>query len=1259
MTDIDISMFSLNTNGLGNKTKRIAVFEKLRKKGKGIYMLQETHSSVNTEATWKREWGSNKVYFSHGKTNEKGVCIMLTNEYDIQIVQQYCDNNGHYIILDVQIDNCNYTIGNLYAPTRDKEKEQQAVFKAFCSDLDKCDKENVLIGGDFNVYMNPRLDKLDSMPDSNDNPHYRNDIVSYLEVNDIVDIWRVLNPYKHTFTWHRGAKRSRLDYFFVSTHLLNIVDETKILPGIHSDHSLIKTSFKSGNSESRGRGFWKFNVSLLSDHVYVTDVKRIIHEYAEVNKHMQDKGLLWELIKVEIRMFTMKYASLKKKERCNIERNLELRYTELHEEMNRGNNSPEITEEFYLVKNELEVIEKHHARGLMVRSKSKWVEEGERNTSYFLRLEKNNYCNKHITKLNVNDSIITNATDILNEEKQFYENLYSDVLNNEDELNINENTLSFTNNPHVPQLNDEQKQYCEENITESELLVSLKALPNSKTPGTDGFSAEFYKFFWIDVKELLLDSINYGLEHGYLSVEQRRGVITLIPKKDKDRLFLKNWRPITLLNVDYKLLAKTLASRISKLLPMIISEDQTGYIKGRFIGCNIRLIEDIMFYTDTNNIPGILLTVDFEKAFDSIRWNFIASALKSYNFGPNFIGFIKCLYNDISTCVINNGHISEWFRPQRGVRQGCPISPYLFILAVELLAISIREDENIKGIKINQTEIKISQLADDTTCFTQDIESIGKILDVFEKFRICAGLKVNVDKTKASYLGSLRNKQEQPFGLDWTQENISALGVIFTGKEKDHYLYNYKSRLKNMENLLNSWKGRYLSLKGKITVINNLALSPLIYLASVIHVPDLVIQEVKRIILDFIWDGKTSKIAFNTIIQNIEDGGLKLSNFEDRVKMLKVNWVKRLTDCSNGRWKAAPTTFYSTDNLTFYFSCNMGPVKNLKPMFYKDIHNYWSEVQIITSPNAQQIRNQILWNNRYITVNKQPVEWKKWKEQGIVKVDDILDNNGGILNEICINEKFNVNCNFMNVLQLRQSIPIEWRRVLYDSKESKIYDECTVCINNMLLPLYKIYNKDIYQKFVSQRKKTPSCIAKWTIEYPDFETADPDLWPNIFTLAFKSVRETKLQSFQYRILHRTITCNKKLYEMKIKSSPDCDFCTEVDTLKHFFLFCPQVRQFWQSFFTWWSKLTNVQFDNILEECLLFGFQESGDLFQALNFCTLNAKYYIYRQRLNKNNIDLYEFLIELKYKLKIEQNVCIQNNTTKAFDKFLFIYENL
>ena len=271
---------------------------------------------------------------------------------------------------------------------------------------------------------------------------------------------------------------------------------------------------------------------------------------------------------------------------------------------------------------------------------------------------------------------------------------------------MNEIGTTIPNARSLPKIDVMQQEQCERLMTESDLLKSSNAFKNGKTPGTDGINAEFHKKIWSDIREFFLASINYSLEHGTLSIAKRRAIISLLPKGEKDRLFLKNWRPISLLNVDYKILAKALANRLIKFLSQLIDEDQTGYVKKMFIENNIRIIEDIMIYTQRNKISGILLSVDFEKAFDSVHWNFLAKCLEAFNFGPKLRSYVRTLYQDISATVLNNGHTSKWFRLERGVRQGCPLSPDLFILLAETLSCKIRENDTIKGITISNCEIK-------------------------------------------------------------------------------------------------------------------------------------------------------------------------------------------------------------------------------------------------------------------------------------------------------------------------------------------------------------------------------------------------------------------------------------------------------------------------------------------------------------------------------------------------------------------------
>ena len=173
-------------------------------------------------------------------------------------------------------------------------------------------------------------------------------------------------------------------------------------------------------------------------------------------------------------------------------------------------------------------------------------------------------------------------------------------------------------------------------------------------------------------------------------------------------------------------------------------------MKNRFIGENIRLIDSIINYANAEQIEGLLLFIDFEKPFDSIEWSFIEKTLKYYNFGNSLITWIKLFYTDICSCVQNNGWSSDFFTLSRGVRQGCPLSPYLFILCAEILGNAVRNDPKVCGIKVFDTECKISQYADDTTFILDGSQSsFSRSLYLLDTFALISGLKVNYDKTEA------------------------------------------------------------------------------------------------------------------------------------------------------------------------------------------------------------------------------------------------------------------------------------------------------------------------------------------------------------------------------------------------------------------------------------------------------------------------------------------------------------------------------
>ena len=319
-------------------------------------------------------------------------------------------------------------------------------------------------------------------------------------------------------------------------------------------------------------------------------------------------------------------------------------------------------------------------------------------------------------------------------------------------------------------------------MTKLEIENAIKLLKIDKSPGEDGIIAEFYKEFWYLIQTELTEIILEAFADKTLSDSQYFGMISLL-YKNGEREDIKNWRPITLLNADYKICSKILAERLKPVLPKIIGTDQNGFVQGRHIFNSNRLIEDIFDYTDAENEEGAIIFLDQMKAFDRIEWEWLDECLKDFNFGDNFREWVMMLFKHAKTSILTNGFQSKYVNISRSIRQGCPIAPMLYILQAEPLASSIRQNSEIKGIKLpeifnEKKEVKLNMFADDTQLFNKTEESIEKTFEILEIYEKASGSKINLNKTVGVYLGRWKNKQPKFKKIKWTKEPIKALGVI-------------------------------------------------------------------------------------------------------------------------------------------------------------------------------------------------------------------------------------------------------------------------------------------------------------------------------------------------------------------------------------------------------------------------------------------------------------------------------------------------
>ena len=205
-------------------------------------------------------------------------------------------------------------------------------------------------------------------------------------------------------------------------------------------------------------------------------------------------------------------------------------------------------------------------------------------------------------------------------------------------------------------------------------------------------------------------------------------------KKDKDKRYIQNWRPLTLLNTDVKSLSKTLIQRLKKTFSFLISANQSAYVDGRFISKDGKLISDLLEISDTLKLDGLLATIDIQKAFDSVDHAFKISTLERYGFGNRFVRWVKILLKNQESCIINGGNTTKYFKLEKGTRQGDPISACLFILVLEIFFLCIKENKNIKGLNIFNHIFLYTAYADDTTFFLKGKESLIEVMKAFDIF---------------------------------------------------------------------------------------------------------------------------------------------------------------------------------------------------------------------------------------------------------------------------------------------------------------------------------------------------------------------------------------------------------------------------------------------------------------------------------------------------------------------------------------------
>ena len=321
-------------------------------------------------------------------------------------------------------------------------------------------------------------------------------------------------------------------------------------------------------------------------------------------------------------------------------------------------------------------------------------------------------------------------------------------------------------------------------------------------------------------------------------------------------------------------------------------------MKHRHLAENLLKINEIIQHCEDSQTNGLLISFDFFKAFDTVAWSSLFSAMEKFNFGPKFIAMSKIIFKDPLTYVMNNGYWSEAIKPTRGCRQGCCYSPGAFNIVVEMLAIALRQNEDVKGIQIGDEIIKSGQFADDLwTSLQADPNSLNATLNELERFRDFSGLNINYEKTTVMKLGPFRHTDAKYYTMKklyLSPGPIKILGVFVTPNENEIFKSNHWKVLKKAENILMDWSNRQLTIIGKITVANALISTLFIHLFMALPTPPPEFFRAYQVmIMKYLWGDTPPRISYKKLVQNYTKLGLKLIDLETKDIAIKAAWPCR------------------------------------------------------------------------------------------------------------------------------------------------------------------------------------------------------------------------------------------------------------------------------------------------------------------------------------------------------------------------------
>jgi ribonuclease HI/exonuclease III len=932
-----IKIATLNIHGKSDKYgeckyKRLTTI--IRKNRIAILAIQE--SRLNNEYADKlmRENPKITIISNGSDTSKSGVAFILNNE----LIKEKKWNHTSIVnnsVSRLQIEWCNdntLDLINLHFPNVENEKKTFATL--LHNELKEIPKtSNIIIMGDFNFVE----DKIDRCPHVKDGTSLIKLFKKITKRHCLVDGWRLNNPDEKSYTYLQDSSgsRSRIDRIYINKTQFPLAYNWDTTSSASlSDHDIAYVEILRDGLPYIGKGLWRLNTELIEYSPFRKKVRSILKdaegkldEYEE-NKIMksqtelselrltQSPQIIWDKLKKQIK----EVAVETRKER---DRKLNQRHALLKAKLKKLNNTTSVNErpesriEVKKIINELRQDSHVRIQRMQSASEARYKKEGETCSRYWFNLNKTKKHREPIMALiNKRGRITSKTKEMTQIASEYHRDLLKKPLWDQKRSDATNKLL----NKVETKLSEEENELLKATITCSEIEEALKSAKQTKAPGFDGIPYEFWKDWAKHKDELNEPDIVKMLWILYTDIEQNgiqnedftKAVMSLAYKK-KDKRQIENYRPLALLNTDYKIYTKTIAKKLGRIAPSIIHEDQAGFIPGRSLYDHTRTTHATIEYCEISNKNGCIISLDQEKAYDKIDHEYLWKALERYGFPQIFVKRIQEIYKNTKTHVMINGVVPSPIDVQRGVRQGDPMSCILYDIAIEPLANAIRKS-NIKGIEIPNTlsnqettrrRILVSLFADDTLVYLGERDSFSELNKIIKLFCDATTAKFNLEKTEYLPIGSRQHRirliQERKIGnvnLDTGAKIIGEGEAMRTlGSwvgNNTHSNEQWQKILDDQQRIMETWHRSNLSLRGRELILKSLVQSKALFLATVNGMPKDVMIQMKKQMKDFLWSYKTrGLIKWDTVIQGREKGGLGIPDIESRTEAIHVMWLKK------------------------------------------------------------------------------------------------------------------------------------------------------------------------------------------------------------------------------------------------------------------------------------------------------------------------------------------------------------------------------